>query len=192
MPLDPVARWAVAAGCAALLGCRRRRGANPIPKPNGRPAKNPALDARTGAFEAVVPDDQGRPWVIVRGREASLADSTDNGTSTGLVRGTEAVLHRRGRPVLAFVAPQITADRRRRIVSGSGRVRVRSLAPGQVATIEADRMQWDDTRELLSGDGHVLLLQDANARVPAERFRTDARLSRIELDFGSEPAAGRL
>jgi len=150
------------------------------------------FDARTGSFEAVLPDDRGKIWVTVRGDEAGFSGGNEGGPGSGLIKGTQAILHRDGAPSLKIAAPKVVADRRRRLLQASGRVRAWSLGAGRTAVIEADRMQWNDQTGELTGDGDVLLRQDNTARIPAQRFRSDARLTRVQLDFGPAPASGRL
>ncbi len=190
MPADHVTRWAVAAGCAVLLGCNRRKRSpekeSPKPTDGSR-----GFDAQTGSFEAVIPDDRGRIWVTVRGTEARVSDGGAGGQGAGLVKGTEAILHRGGIASLRIDAPHLVADRRKRRVEASGRVRAKSLTAGRTTALEADRMRWDDAQGVLTGEGDVLLTQDNTAKVPARRFRSDAGMTRVQLDFGPEPASGQ-
>ena len=68
----------------------------------------------------------------------------------------------------------------------------RSLGAGQTTTLRSDTMTWRAAVDQLTGLGKVLLTQGDSARVPAERFTADTRLSRVEFIFGAAPATGKL
>lgn len=183
--LCPLAAALVVSGA----GCRRpgERGLRAAPP---APPK-PHVDAKATAFEAVIPDGKGGRIAVVRGGAVAFGDPGD-GSGTGRVSGTRALLYRDNRPAAEVRADRVDGDVGTRTVVAQGHVEIRSSEPGGTTVVRSDTMRWSADADQLTGSGHVLLRHADNVSLPALRFRADARLRRVELDFSDDPATGRI
>ncbi|MFM7321438.1 MAG: hypothetical protein ACKO5K_07940 [Armatimonadota bacterium] len=177
------------AAALVVSGAACRRSAAPPASPP--PAPKPPVDARATSFEAVIPDGKGGRIAVVRGGVVAFGDPGD-GTGTGRVAGTRATLFRDNRPAAEVRADRVRGDAGERSVAAEGHVEVRVDGPGGATVLRSDTMLWRADVDQLVGSGHVLLRQGDTVAIPALRFRADARLRRIVLEFSNEPATGRI
>lgn len=188
--------------CTAILatGCAKKSTSKSSPKPaNADKAQrnlkdNPDIHAEIGSFDAVLPDNKGRPWVAVSGVASAklLTDPSGNRNATSTIKGTKALIYQNGLPAFTLVAPLIVADQKSSRVTASGGVNAASAggAGTAVRKLSSDTMIWDMRRSTLVGKGNIRLYDSTGFDIPAASFKADGTLARIDIYTDEKPVSG--
>lgn len=184
----------------AITGCGRKAPANagqskPAAKPTAQHVKdNPDIHAEIGSFDAVLPDNKGRPWVAVSGVASAklLTDSSGNRNATSTIKGTKALIYKNGNPAFTIEAPLIIADQKSAHVTASGGVYAVSIFDDATAErkLASDTMIWDMRHSTLVGKGNVSLYDGRGFEIPAASFKADGTLARIDIFQDEKPVSG--
>ena len=184
----------------AFTGCSRKAPGKadpgkPVAKPTAQQLKdNPDIHAEIGSFDAVLPDNKGRPWVAVSGVASAklLTDPSGNRNATSTIKGTRALIYQNGKPAFTLVAPLIVADQKTARVTASGGVNAASAGGPAVALrkLASDTMIWDMRRSTLVGKGNIRLYDSAGFDIPAASFKADGTLARIAIFTDEKPVSG--
>jgi hypothetical protein len=191
---------AICYAAIVATGCGTRSSSKPSPKSNKTDKTiqalkdNPDIHAEIGSFDAVLPDDKGRPWVAVSGVASAklLTDPSGNRNATSTIKGTRALIYQNGKPAFTLVAPLIVADQRTARVTASGGVNAASAGGPSVALrkLASDTMIWDMRRSTLVGKGNIRLYDSAGFDIPAASFKADGTLARIAIFTDEKPVSG--
>ena len=188
--------------CAAIVatGCGNRSSSKPSPKSNKTDKNiqalkdNPDIHAEIGSFDAVLPDNKGRPWVAVSGVASAklLTDPTGNRNATSTIKGTKALIYKNGNPAFTIEAPLIVADQKTARVTASGGVYAVSIFDDASSErkLASDTMIWDMRCSTLVGKGNVSLYDGRGFEIPAASFKADGTLSRIDIFTDEKPVSG--
>lgn len=181
--IGPVAAVAFAAGCAPK---QAPPAASPTPSPS--PSPTPALSVGAAAENVGVSilDAEGKPVAQVTAGSAGFNPTTPG--TIGTLQSAKATLYQKGKPAAAITAERVTADQQTRTVTATGSVVARSLSNPRSPTVRADKMTWQHDKNLITGNGNVLLTVEPGGKLPGNLFTADTALGNIHVKGNGKSA----
>lgn len=121
------------------------------------------------------PDDRSRPLLDADAENGKLLDQGKDDLM--LLENVKAKLYRDGKLSARIEAPEMTAQRNQRVVTGMGGVTLTSLTDPPDTIVTADKMAWDTRTSKIVATGNVYL-----TRTPPKGAATTQTLSRLTFD----------
>jgi hypothetical protein len=122
-------------------------------------------------------DPNGKPVRVMLADAELGAMKNDDGNMRVHLQQVKARLFRDGKPAAYVEARQISANRKERIIVGTGNVIVHSLSDPPDTVIKADKMRWDTRTSIIVAIGNAFLTR----RLPDGKLAT-SRSDQVTFD----------
>ncbi|MDX1933963.1 MAG: hypothetical protein SFU56_15290 [Capsulimonadales bacterium] len=180
---------------ATGAGCGRKSKETASSKPTPTP---PPLSATSTGLSVSVYDSKGDvspsgalPKVLDLKSRGAGASTGAEGETVVVSRGS-AVLYQEGKASATLTADRLAANREERTVVATGNVVATSLSQPRAPAVRADKMVWTHDRNLLTGNGNVVMTARPDFVLHGRSFTADTKLSRYRVKMGQTPSSGTL
>lgn len=162
-------------------------------------AKPPEISASVQGLDLTLTDAKGNLVARVKAEAGAVGASeapgggAPGGGTLGVMSKGVATVYENGKPTATLTADTMTADREKRLVTGTGNVVARSLARPDAPMIRADTMTWRHDAGEIRGKGNVLITRKPDWQFPGDSFVADTQIKsfRVESSEG-DTAKGSL